>query len=164
MPYRWTDTPERSELELWPHQSLTGQGFVWFIGATAFMLCLPLLAVLGSPVLWVLLAFFALAMAGIWQAIMRNRRHREVREHLTLTPEQLHLTHASNDGSRKEWSANPYWVTARLRHDGPVESYLTLRGSNREVELGRFLTPDERKALYVEVENRLRAATRGVGP
>ena len=53
MPYRWTDDSNQKTLTLWPHQSLTAQGFTWFIAVTAAMLALPLLAVLGSPVLWV---------------------------------------------------------------------------------------------------------------
>jgi uncharacterized membrane protein len=39
-----------------------------------------------------------------------------------------------------------------MRQDGPVENYLTLRGAGREVEIGRFLTPEERVSLHEELE------------
>ena len=157
MPYAWTDDRTAKTLRLWPHQSLTGRGFIWFIGATACMLALPLLAVLGSPVVWVLLGFFAAALAGVWQAIMRNRHHRSVHEAVTIEGDRLHVSHVPPDGPAQEWTANPYWVSVHLRDDGPVEKYLTLRGGGREIEIGRFLTPEERVLLYDELFESLRA-------
>lgn len=155
MPYHWTNAPAEQTLTLWPHQSLTARGFVWFIGATAVMLAMPLLAVLGSPVVWVLLAFFIAAVWGVWHAIMRNRAARSMHEELRITPERLMLEHHQPGAAPLTFEANPYWVTVHLRPDGPVEKYLTLRGAGREVEIGRFLTPDERESLYGELSKAL---------
>lgn len=156
MPYRWTDTHDTRALTLWPHQSMTSRGFVWFIGLTALMLALPLLAVLGSPVVWFLLLFFALALAGVWQAINANVRDRSRHEALTLEETKVRLEHVPPKGAPLTWEANPHWVTVHLRQDGPVENYLTLRGNNREVEIGRFLSPEEREVLYDELLDALR--------
>ncbi|MCB1513056.1 MAG: DUF2244 domain-containing protein [Hyphomicrobiaceae bacterium] len=41
--------------------------------------------------------------------------------------------------------------------DGPVEDYLTLAAQGREVELGAFLTPEERRELDRELRHRLAA-------
>jgi uncharacterized membrane protein len=41
---------------------------------------------------------------------------------------------------------------------GPVPSYLTLRGAGREVELGAFLTQDERVTLERDLRSALRAS------
>lgn len=155
MPYRWSDTNTGNTLTLWPYQSLTAQGFTWFIGATAVMLTLPLFAVLGSPVAWVLMLFFLLAIAAVWRAILSNRDDRSMHEELTLTPESLRLQHVPHRGPVLEWEANPHWVSVNLRKDGPVECYLTLRGGGREVELGTFLTPEERETLYEELRDRI---------
>ena len=158
MPYRWTTDDTTAHLALWPHQSLTPGGFSVFIGATAAMLSLPLFAVLGTPIVWVLLAFFALPLWGVWRAIMTNRRARMIAEEMTLAQGRLHLIHRSPEGREMTWDAHPQWVTVHLRHDGPVENYLTLTGGTREVELGRFLTPDERRDLKDDLERRLAAA------
>ena len=156
MPYHWSETPQEKTLKLWPHQSLTPHGFTWFIGATALMLTLPLLAVLGSPVAWVLMIFFLAAIWGVWRAIMVDRDHRSIHEELTLTDERVHLSHVPPKGPILEWEANPHWVSVNLRNDGPVESYLTLRGGGREVEIGAFLTPEERTGLYDELAAMIR--------
>ena len=157
MPYKWTETPETRALRLWPHQSLTRRGFVWFIGLTALMLSLPLLAVLGSPVVWFLLVFFTLALGGVWRAITANVKDRTRHEELVLASKTVRLEHVGPKGAPLTWEANPYWVTVHLHDDGPVEKYLTLRGNDREVEIGRFLSPEEREALFDEISQALRA-------
>lgn len=153
MPYRWND--DQTRLELWAHQSMTSRGFVWFIGATATMFALPLIAVLGTPVLWVLLLFFAAAVAAVWRAIMANRRARDIRETFTLTEDHARLVHQPPRGPAKSWEANRAWIAVHLRDDGPVERYLTLTGGGREVELGAFLTPEERSDLHDDLARRL---------
>lgn len=156
MPYRWTETENEATLILWPHQSLTREGFAWFIVPTAVLFCLPLLAVIGSPVAWVLLGFFCLALWAIWRAIMLNKASRSSTETLVLGDDTLRLLHRPSSGKVLTWETNPYWVQVDLRDDGPVENYLTLSGKGREVELGSFLTPEERQALFRELRQRLR--------
>lgn len=151
MPYRWTESNRTHQLEAWPHQSMTPQGFAWFIGATAALLGLPLVAVLGTPILWVLLAFFVVTLAAVWFAIRFNQTMRSSREHLTVSADRMHLSHVPPNGRSLTWDANRYWVTVHLREDGPVENYLTLRGNGREVELGSFLSPEERKGLFEDL-------------
>lgn len=156
MPYRWTEDTQTKVLTLWPHQSLTRKGFAWFIGATAVMLAMPLLAVLGSPVAWVLTGFFLIPLWGVWRAVVANHNHRSLHEELTLSTDRLHLAHIPFRGRAMEWEANPHWVTVNLRRDGPVEQYLTLKGGGREVELGAFLTPEERQELYGDLHRLMR--------
>lgn len=135
---------------------MTPQGFTWFIGITAMMLSLPLFAVLGSAVAWVLLVFFLTAIWGVWRAIMANRSARQMHEELRLADGTAHLEHVPANGPSKTWRADLHWVTVHLHPKGPVEDYLTLRGGGREVELGAFLTPDERKDLYDELKTVIR--------
>ena len=139
--------PPAARLQLWPHRSLPVEGFVWFIGGTAAFLALPLVAVLGSPVLWGLLPFMGLALAAIWWALKRSYADGQMLEELTLWQDRIEIVRHEPRGARRSWEADPYWVRLALK-EGPVENYLTLTGGGREVELGAFLTPEERAALH----------------
>lgn len=165
MPYQWHDdmAPEQSgalsyRLDIWPHRSLPAQGFVWVIGLTAAALALPLLAVLGTSVLWGLLPFAGLAVWALWHAIrISYRRPREV---IRLTQDRLELVRSDPGRADRVWHTNPYWLRLSLRQNGPVEDYLILTDGQREVELGAFLAPEERISLRDDLARRL-AALRG---
>ena len=131
MPYEWLPpTPDsQARLHLWPYRSLPRRGFVLFIGATCALIAVPMLAVLA-----------------------------EIVEDLTLDRDSLALTRHGPRGARQDWQANPYWVTVHLHPTGgPVPNYLTLKGNGREVELGAFLSEDERLTLCDELQTRLAA-------
>jgi uncharacterized membrane protein len=131
---------------------MTPGGFAGFFAATAGLLALPMLSLIGSPVVWGLLPFAVLALAGLWVALRRSGRDTEVLEDLTLTPARVTLTRHGPRGRRQSWEANPHWVRPVLhRSVGPVPNYVTLQGGPREVEIGAFLSEDERLRLYDEL-------------
>jgi uncharacterized membrane protein len=159
MPYEWLppDGPVL-RLHLWPHRSLSQRGFVWFIGGTAALIAVPLVGVLGSPVVWALLPFLLGTIWAIWFALRKNGRDRDIVEDLTLSPARVTLARHGPRGKRQDWEANPYWLRVTLHPTGgPVANYLTLKADAREVELGAFLSEDERITLERELQSRLRA-------
>jgi uncharacterized membrane protein len=161
MPYEWTDHPDGStrRLRLWPHRSLPRRGFAAFILGTFALITVPLYPLLGTALLWGLLPFVLLAVAGLWWGLERSYRDAEMHEELTLGPGDIHVLHVDKRGARKEWDCNSYWARVTLYPTGgPVENYLTLKGKGREVEIGAFLSEDERKALYGELSDALRTA------
>lgn len=157
--------PPRAELHLWPYRSLPLKGFVWFIGGTALLVLIPLLAVLGSPVLWGLLPFVGGALLLTWLLLRRSYRDGEVLEELKIWTDKISLTRHNPRSPNQSWDANPYWVRVELRpHGGPVKDYLVLKGGPRDVEIGAFLSIEERQALYGELTqalSRLREAGHG---
>jgi uncharacterized membrane protein len=174
MPYEWTNdtqgAPESSgafsvsaagaqvTLTLTPHRSLPPRGFVWFIAVTSALMGLPMLAVIGSTVLWGILPFAALAIAGMWAALKLSWRRGEICETLTISPDRAELLRIDRQGQRR-WQSNPYWVRVRLYPTGgPVPNYLTLKGDGREVEIGAFLSEAERVALSDELSRAFQRA------
>ena len=167
MPAEWTvraPAPGPSagpavSLVLRPHNSMTPPGFATFIGATAALLTLPLLAVLGTPVLWVLLPFLGGALALAWAMLRLSWTNgARLSETLRIWPERMVLERREPSGRTLGWEANPYWVRVRLHEKGgPVPNYVTLEGGARDVELGAFLSPEERETLAGDLDRTLQA-------
>lgn len=160
MPYEWLPpSGDTQRLHLWPYRSLPRRGMVWFLGGTAVLIAVPLLALIGSPVLWALLPFLLAAIGGIWWALERSFRDAEIVEDLVLAPDLVTLTRHGPRGKRQDWQANPHWLRLTLHtKGGPVPQYLTMKGEGRAVELGAFLTEDERRRLCAEITAALRSA------
>ncbi|MEM9435019.1 MAG: DUF2244 domain-containing protein [Pseudomonadota bacterium] len=154
-----SDTVPLYRVVLWPHRSLSRGGFVFFIGMTSFLLAIPLLGLIGTMALWGLLPFLILTISALWFFMMRSYRDGHLVEELSMWRDKVQLVRMSPKEGRKDWSANPHWVQV-VSHDAPVKHYLTLLGGPREVELGAFLTPEERLELKEELELKLRFLAR----
>lgn len=160
MPYRWsTDQTTQNTtrvLELWPHNSLPKSGFALFIGVTFGLIILPLLAMSGTMIFWGLLPFLMLALWAIWAALQKSYKNNEISERLSFGHRTLDLVRVNPRGDTQSWSCEAYWSRASLyTSEGPVPFYVTLNGNGREVEIGAFLSEDERKSLYDELRNAL---------
>lgn len=159
MPYKWTTPVEATaqEMQLWPHQSLPAKGFAAFVLATFTMILIPTFALLGTQLLWGMLPFVLMAVAGIYFALQSNYKSRQITEVLILDREMARLTHTTSKGEVKEWACNRYWAkVTKYDKDGPVPHYVTLRGEGREVEIGTFLSEEERIALFDDLERSLK--------
>ena len=159
MPYEWTSPPDApvQQLRLWPHQSLPAKGFAAFVLTTFTLILIPTLPLLGTVLLWGLLPFMLAAVGGIYFALQHNHKSRQIEEILTLSDDTAHLTHTTPKGEVKEWQDNRYWTTVlKYERDGPVPHYVTLRGHGREVEIGSFLSEEERISLFDDLERNLR--------
>ena len=148
-------------IELWPYNSLKPKGFAFFVGATFALIALPLFNVLGTKVFWGLFPFLFLTLMGIWFALRKSLRDRQILEQLTLCKDELVLIRQDPNGDQKEWACSTYWSKLRIYDkEGPVANYITLSGNGREVELGSFLGEDERKELFQELNQLLKKLNR----
>ncbi|MEO0678618.1 MAG: DUF2244 domain-containing protein [Pseudomonadota bacterium] len=160
MPYRWT-TPdaETDELELWPHRSMSQKGFVLFMGATISLWSIPLLSVLGTSALWWMLPFILLTIGALWLLVQRNYRDAQMSEVLSISHDDCHLHRENPRGPAQDWHCNTHWVSVQMHETNPrCPHYVTLRGAGREVEIGAFLSEDERLELFEDLQTRLAAA------
>ena len=163
MPHEWLPPDGDSHrLHLWPYRSLPRRGMVGFLAGTALCIVVPLLGLIGTPVLWGLLPFLLATLWAIWWALEKSFRDAEIVEEMEITPTLVTLVRHGPRGKRQDWQANPHWVRLTLHATGgPVPQYLTLKGEGREVELGAFLTEAERRQLAAEITERLRPLGQG---
>jgi uncharacterized membrane protein len=151
--------PPLAELHLWAYRSLPRRGMAAFLAATCGLAAVPLIAALGTPVVWGVLPFFALVIGGLWAALNRSYRDGEVMEVLRLWSDRVELTRRDPRRAERRWEANPFWIRVVDHGDrGPVPHYLTLAGAPREVEIGAFLPEAERVALAGDLRAAFAAA------
>ncbi len=160
MPYHWTTNSQNGRniriLELWPHNSLPKQGFASFIMTTFILILLPLLSLSGTLVFWGLLPFLMLAIWAVWTAIQHSYKRNKIYECLSFGKQTLDLERTNPKGNTQNWSCEGYWSRASIyTREGPVPFYVTLSGNGREVEIGAFLSEDERKSLYEELRREI---------
>jgi len=136
---------------------LPRRGFAAFVLSTFSLITIPLYPLLGTFVLWGLLPFLLLAVGGVWWALESSYRSARIKEVLTIACDAIHLRRTNPRGDVQEWECNRYWARVQMHpKGGPVSHYLTLKGAGREVEIGAFLSEDERKTLYNELSDALR--------
>lgn len=153
MTYRWTN-PDR--LELRPFRSLPPRGFAIVILLFFGLIAVPLVAMLGTAVLWGLLPFALATLAALWVGLRKNYRDAQILETLEFIDDDLFLTRTNPDGSCQDWRCNLHWVRLSDHETGgPVPHYITLNGNGREVEIGAFLSIEERQSLYSDLNKRL---------
>ncbi|MEL6477330.1 MAG: DUF2244 domain-containing protein [Pseudomonadota bacterium] len=164
-PRDWVEWRERADtplyrVTLWPNRSMTQAQ-----RKTAFILAicgfsLPLIPLWGTHAFWGLLPFPLIALAMLWAGFRRNDRDGTLCEELTLWRDEIRVERRDPGGRVRRWAADPFRVRVALHEDARPENYLTLTGGSREIELGAFLSPEERLGLKDELDAALVRAFR----
>ncbi len=147
--------PPLYRIVLRPHRSLPVKGFVWLIATTAVLMTLPLWPLLGTLAFLGILPFMLMALAMLWYFFQRSYHDGTVSEELWLWPDRIAVHRYNPRSEDAYWHANPYWVKLALYKNRKIENYLTLTGENREIELGAFLSSEERLALHDDLRTAL---------
>ena len=150
------DDPPLVQMIIRPTNALPVQGFVWLISIVSIAFLIPIFAFLGNALLWGLLIPIIATIAALWFAIKRNYRDRSVHEILRIWPDLIAVERVNPNAPNQYWNANPYWVSTHIKDTKTTESYLTLKGGGREIELGAFLSPEERVELRHNIDFELR--------
>lgn len=139
---------------------MTRPGYWVFMVISAGFLAMPLVMALGTSIFWGLAPFMAGALLATRYAIRRNARNLRMSETLWLWRDEMRVERRESDGRILRWQADPMRVRLRLHQDAKIEDYLTLVGGGREIELGAFLSPEERVSLADDLEIALSRALR----
>ena len=146
------EEPIRFDAILHPHASLTPRGFfllMAFIGVISF--CAGVAFVIAGA--WPVFGFFGVDMILVYLAFKLNFRDARRYETLQLTDTTLTVERVAPSGKRERWRFQPYWLQVEIDDNPAPGSSLTLRSHGRIIEIGSFLTVDEK----VDLANALRA-------
>jgi len=101
------------------------------------------------------LAPIALSVWGLWTAIQRTNKDATLTESLKIWPDMIAVYRKNPRSEDQYWCAHPSFARVHLKRDQEIENYITLTGGNREIELGAFLTAEERLKLYETLDREL---------
>ncbi len=141
------------EAELRPHRSLSPVGF-WLLMAAVSAVCFTAGLAFLAVGAWPVFGFLGLDVALLYVAFRLNYRSGRLVETIHLDRKDLVVTRSFPNGRIREWRFAPYWVRVTLDEPLRHESQLVLSSHGRHVDIGSFLTPEERD----EVTTALRTA------
>ena len=158
MKYKKKEDPSEDpllSLTIWPHRSCDRKTFRLISVVIGFILVAPTFLFLNIGFALSILPFSLLSILILSLVGNKNFNDALLIEKLQIYPKKIILERTEPNNNIKKWHSNPYWTRVNLYNNGPVESYLTLKGNGKEVELGSFLTPEERINLKKVIDETL---------
>jgi uncharacterized membrane protein len=139
-----------------PPAGLSRRGLRWLCGIAAAVAAVPAIgfALLGA---WPILGFMGVEVVLVLGLLLLHHRWNAGKLETVLLAEGR-LTVAWHDGRGREGRAElePYWARLSLEEPADRAPRLVARARGREVEIGRFLAPEEKRALAAALEEALR--------
>ena len=147
--------PARFDIVLYPNRSLGRTGFAVLMGAIVLVS-----AAVGAGFMmvgaWPVAGFFGLDVVLLFVAFRWHGRQARRAEFVRLDRDGLSVRRLEPDGSSRSWRFEPYWLRVSIEAAG-LRDRLMLRSHGRDLEIGAFLTSDERRQLAHAIEGALRA-------
>lgn len=145
---------------LTPHRSLSPAGFTLLMvlfGATCFVTGILFLAI-GA---WPVLGFFGLDVLLLYVAFRLNYRAARAYEVVELDDGELSVTRVDAEGRSERLALASYWARVDLKRHPDGSNELRVGAQGRETIVGRFLSNEDREALWVALREALLAARGG---
>ena len=151
--------PTFLKIRLIPNRSLSSYGtkVVFCVVACGFLL--PILPFIGSPIGTTLTIFSGLTFYIFLVLLQKNFQQGNTFEDISISKNKITVVHQEKNKELITWEGNPYWTRVHVDFNNPrLKNYLTLAGKGRHIELGAFLSPDERLELRDRIQNALAKA------
>ncbi len=136
-------SPARFDAILHPHSSLGPSGFMLvmaMIGVTSFIAGVAFV-IAGA---WPVFGFLGFDVVLVYVAFKLNYRDARRYETVTLTDDELTVRKVEPNGRRRTFKFQPYWLQVDLDDPPGPGSELMLRTHGMALEIGKFLTADEK--------------------
>ena len=157
----WDNTSEPTflKMRLAPNRSLDSYGTKVVFAVIACGFLLPIIPFIGSPVGTTLTIFSGLTFYLFLTLLQKNFQQGSTFEEILISKRKIKVVHQEKNKDRLTWECNPYWTKVHLDINNPrLKNYLTLAGKGKRIELGAFLSPDERLELRDKIQNALAKA------
>ena len=155
--------PPRFRALLRPNRSLTPVGFKVLMGFVIFVNVAVGVAfwMLGA---WPVFGFCGLDVAAIYWAFKINYREAGLTEQIEIGHADLSLVRTHPSGASERFELNPYWARVRLEEFPSGTNALSIGSHGKELSVGTFLSPEERRELAVVLQDQLQAVRTSGSP
>ncbi len=129
---------------LTPHRSLGPRGFLILMGiicAVSFIAGV----VFWLAGAWPVVGFFGLDVLLIYIAFKLNYASARAYETIEIAGDELTVRRVLPGREPKKWTFHPYWVRVEMDSDGEDHGPLYLTSHGKKLQIGAFLSGDERR-------------------
>ena len=147
---------------LTPHRSLGAVGFIVLmslLSAVSFAAGI-VFYLIGA---WPVVGFLGLDVLLVYLAFRASYRSARMHEWVRLTEDALTVERVGRRGERRRWHFQPFWLRVVLEERDETNR-LVLSSHGRELVVGGFLAPAERRNLAVALKDALTRWRRHIGP
>lgn len=137
-----------------PYRSLNAIGFRVVMAAliVANVALAILMVSLGA---WPVTGFMGLDVLGAYIAFRLSFAQMAAFERITIADNNLIVARVDQRGRAREWRCPSYWAHVGYDDESDERGVLTVRSHGRQIEIGRFLHPDERAGLARQLREAL---------
>lgn len=152
--------PAQLDVVLYPNCSLGRMGFAVLMAAIVLVS-----AAVGAGFMmvgaWPVTGFLGLDVLLLYLAFRWNYRQARRAEFVRLDQDGLTVRRLEPDGRSRGWRFEPYWVRVSVDQQTRNDHRLVLSSHGQRLEIGAFLTTDERLELAHALNEALRAHRAG---
>ncbi len=157
--WKSAEEPTFLRMRLIPNRSLDVNGTKVVFGVIACGFLLPIIPFIGSPIGTTLTIFSGMTFYLFLTLLQKNFQQGNTFEEILISKSKIIVVHQEENKAQKTWEGNPYWTKVNVdTHNPKLKNYLTLAGAGKHIELGAFLSPDERIELRDKIQNALAKA------
>lgn len=138
------------EALLYPHRSLGRKGYAILIAGTAAIVSLYGIVFLAIGA-WPIFGFLGGEWLLFWFLFRKHHRGDERAERIRLYADHLLFERYDRKGGHIKERLQPYWLNVILERAAEPDNALFLRSHGRSIEIGAFLSPQERRDLASEL-------------
>ncbi len=140
---------------LHPHTSLGPDSFLVLM-ATLCVISFGAGAAFMLAGAWPVLGFLGLDILLIYYAFRVSYHRARMYETVRLTENELAVEKVDPKGRTVRWEFQPYWLRVGVEESSRRDAALTLRSHGKTLEIGAFLTPEEKRDVARALEVELR--------
>ena len=142
-----------------PNRSLSSEGTLVVFAILAIGLIIPIVPFLGSEIGITLTLFSGVTFYLFLFFLGKSFQSGQLYEEIKISSGKIEITHKEKNKKKLTWEGNPFWTKVVMEDKAnKVENYLTIQEKGHYIELGAFLSPEERLNLKYEIQNALAKA------